>query len=271
MNYRHAFHAGNFADVAKHLAVVSILAHLGRKPQPFAVIDTHAGRGLYDLAGEEARRSGEAAGGVARLADLGGGPETLTRYLELTRAFGAGRYPGSPLIAASMLREQDRLIAVERHPEDIEGLRAALKPFRRARAIHGDGYAQLQALLPPPERRGLVLIDPPYEAPDEFAATARAANGGLRRFANGIFLIWFPIKSAVAADAFCGEVQAPKMLRVDVAVDRDTERLAAAGLLVVNPPYGFAADMEAVLGRVAPSLGRDGPARIRMSWLAGGE
>jgi 23S rRNA (adenine2030-N6)-methyltransferase len=271
MNYRHAYHAGNFADVAKHLALVSILTHLRKKPQPFAVIDTHAGRGLYDLEGDEAKRSGEAASGIARLADLQDGPGTLMRYLEIARSFGASRYPGSPSIAAAMLRAQDRLVAIEKHPDDAMALQAALKTVDRARAVQADGYARLPALLPPPERRGLVLIDPPFEAPDEFTAAARAANDGLRRFATGIFAVWFPIKSPAAADAFCGEVQATKMLRVDMDVGGDRERLSAAGLLVVNPPYGFAADMEAALGRVALHLGRSGAARVRVAWLAGSE
>ncbi len=274
MNYRHAFHAGNFADVIKHLALVSILIHLKKKPAPFAVIDSHAGRGLYDLTSEEARRSGEAAGGIARLAGLTDGPETLRSYLDLVRGLGAGRYPGSPLIAARLLRPQDRLVAIEKHPQEAQALGAALAPFRRARLAEADGYSRLPSLLPPPERRGLVLIDPPYEAPDEFAQVARAVADVHRRFATGIVLIWFPIKSPAAADAFCGEVLLAgprKLLRLDIHVGAADDRLAAAGLLVVNPPFGFADDMRAVLGVVAPLLGRDGAARARVAWLAGGE
>jgi 23S rRNA (adenine2030-N6)-methyltransferase len=272
MNYRHAFHAGNFADVVKHLALVGILSYLKKKEAGFAVVDTHAGRGAYDLGSDEARRGGEAAGGIERLRDLTGGPETLQTYLTLAQG---PRYPGSPLIAAKLIRPQDRLVAVEKHPEDYRALAATLKPFRRARAVEADGYAQLTALLPPPERRGLVLIDPPYEAGDEFGQAARAAGSALARFATGIVMIWFPIKSVPAAAAFSGEVLAAgvrKALRLDIAVEAGqskagAERLSAAGLLVINPPYGFAAVMGQALEIVAPRLG----GAPKLAWLAGAE
>jgi 23S rRNA (adenine2030-N6)-methyltransferase len=272
MNYRHAFHAGNFADVVKHLALVSILGRLKKKPTPFVVIDTHAGRGLYDLGSGEALRSGEAASGIGRLLEMPSGPETLRTYLNLVLALGRDRYPGSPLIAARLLRVQDRLVAMEKHPEDAETLAAVLAPYGRTRATLADGYARLPALLPPPERRGLILIDPPYEASDEFAQATRAVGDACRRFATGIFMIWFPIKSASAADAFCGEVRLAgprKLLRVDVTVDGEPEKLNAAGLLIVNPPFGLALDMEDVFGPIAPRLGRS--ARLRIAWLAGEE
>lgn len=274
MNYRHAFHAGNFADVIKHLALVSILLHLRRKPAPFAVIDSHAGRGLYDLKGAEARRSGEAEAGIARVRDLEGGPPALATYLDLVRACGPHAYPGSPLVAARLLRERDRLVAIEKHPGDAAALAAALRTISRARVSEGDGYARLPALLPPPERRGLVLIDPPYEQPDEFAQAARAAAEIQRRFATGICLIWFPVKSPSAANAFCGEVLAAgarKLLRLDVAVDAARGKLSAAGLLVANPPFGFDAEMEEALGVLCPRLGGERPARHRMAWLRGEE
>jgi len=274
MNYRHAFHAGNFADVVKHLALVSILAHLKKKPAPFAVIDTHAGRGLYDLAGEEAQRSGEAAAGIGRLLDISDGPETLRTYLDLVLALGRDRYPGSPLIAARLLRPQDRLVAIEKHPEDAAALQSALAPYGRARVVQTDGYMHLPSLLPPPERRGLILIDPPYEASDELSQAANAVAEAYRRFATGIFMIWFPIKSASAANAFCGEVRLSgprKLLRVDLAVDGDPDKLNAAGLLIGNPPYGFADDMKDVFTPLAPPLGRERDARLRVEWLAGKE
>jgi 23S rRNA (adenine2030-N6)-methyltransferase len=270
MNYRHAFHAGNFADVVKHIALVSILMHLKKKPAPFVVIDTHAGRGLYDLGGEEARRSGEAELGIARVRDVSDGPDALRGYLDLVRQPGEGRYPGSPLIVARLLRPEDRLVAIEKNMEESMALKAALARFRRARVVAGDGYARLPALLPPPERRGLILIDPPYEAPDEFERAAGAVADIQRRFATAIVTIWFPIKSAAAANAFCGEVLAAgprRLLRIDFAVDAPQDRLGAAGLLIVNPPFGFEQEMRAALGIVAPRLGRDKPARLGLSWL----
>ncbi|HEY0281052.1 MAG TPA: 23S rRNA (adenine(2030)-N(6))-methyltransferase RlmJ, partial [Rhizomicrobium sp.] len=231
--------------------------------------DSHAGRGVYDLRGKEAERTGEAASGIGRLASLSGGPPALAAYLELART--EGTYPGSPLIAAKLLRPQDRLVAIEKHPEDAAALAVALGPFRKARAENADGYARLLALLPPPERRGAVLIDPPYEAPGEFAEAARAVANALRRFATGIYLVWFPVKSRAEADGFCGEVLAAgarKALRLDVLLgERREDRLTAAGLAVVNPPFGFEDEMRAALALALPPMG----ATARFHWLARGE
>jgi 23S rRNA (adenine2030-N6)-methyltransferase len=273
VNYRHAYHAGNFADVVKHLALVALLTHLKKKVKGFRVIDTHAGRGLYDLTGDEASRTGEAAQGIARLRTLSphaGFPDTLKTYLELVERTGEGRYPGSPLIAARLLRPQDRLIAIEKHKDEFALLSATLAPFRNAKTEQGDGYARLAALLPPPERRGLVLIDPPYEAVDEFALADNAMVGALRRFATGIYLIWFPVKSKSEADRFCGEIVAgaTRALRIDAEIDAKTgekERLARAGIIVVNPPFGFADEMRAALAIIAQPLA----ARTELAWLAG--
>lgn len=274
MNYRHGYHAGNFADVAKHLALVAGLLHLWKKDKAFAVIDTHGGAGRTDLSGAAARRTGEAATGIGKLRGLEGAPlpETLKTYLDLVARDGEGAYPGSPLIAARLLRPQDRLVAIEKHPEDAAALREVLAPFANARAVEGDGYARLPALLPPRERRGLILIDPSYEEPDEFRIAAEALTAACRRFATGIYMLWFPVKSRAAADAFCGEVLAggiAKALRVDIAVRAspraDKARLTAAGLIVVNPPYGFDAEMRACAEIVAPRLG----ARFAVTWLAG--
>ena len=260
MNYRHAYHAGNFADVVKHLALTAILLHLRRKDTPFAVIDTHAGRGVYDLAGEKSGRTGEAANGIGKLGDVTA-DGALGEYLRI--AGGGAIYPGSPLIAAMLLRPQDRLVAIEKHPEEFAALKAALAGPHTARAEEGDGYARLSALLPPPERRGVVLIDPPFEAEDEFAAEADALRNGLRRWATGIFLLWFPIKSAAEAKAFEGEILntgVKKAVRIDLDIGTPANaigtktRLTAAGLIVVNPPYGFAEEMRAALARIAPLL-----------------
>lgn len=264
MNYRHAYHAGNFADVAKHLALVVALLHLRKKDKPFFVADTHGGSGRYDLAGDAAQRTGEAEGGIERLRELEGQadlPNSLASYLRIACA-EPGHYPGSPLIAARLLRAQDRLVAFEKHPGDAAALKAALEPFANAKAEEGDGYRWLASLLPPKERRGLVLIDPPYEATDEFETAAQALTAAWRRFATGIYMLWFPIKSKAAAEAFCGEVLAAgvtKALRIDIEVAGtargDKERLAAAGLLVVNPPYGLDDGMREAARIVVPRLG----------------
>jgi len=267
MNYRHSYHAGNFADVAKHLAEVAILAHLAKKDAPFAVIDSHAGRGLYDLGSDEARKTGEARAGIERVRSLLGAP-LLERYLRLAAEDGAEAYPGSPLIAARMLRPQDRLVAMEKHPDEASLLKQALAPWRKARVEEGDGYARLLAHLPPSERRGLILVDPPFEAPDEFETAARTLRAAVRKFATGIYLIWYPIKSAAAGNAFAGEVLASgakKALRIEIAIDAPAGKLGRAGLLILNPPYGFDAEMEAALAIAAPAL----EARVKLDWLAG--
>ena len=283
MNYRHAYHAGNFADVVKHLALISILLHLCEKDSAFAVIDTHAGRGVYDLESEAAKRTGEAANGIGRVLGLRNRkeelPAALQRYLEIVRQTADGMYPGSPVIAAFMLRLQDRLVAIEKHADDAAALKSALAWFRRRtlQSECADGYARLNVLLPPPERRGVVLIDPPFESPDEFRDEARALARALKRFATGIYLLWFPLKSAGEAHAFGGAVLsagANKVLRIDVDIGADAgggakERLTAAGLMVVNPPFGFARAMQASLAILAPLLSSGAQFDIR--WLAGGE
>jgi 23S rRNA (adenine2030-N6)-methyltransferase len=271
VNYRHAFHAGNFADVVKHVALVAILLHLRKKEKPFRVIDTHAGRGIYDLDSEAAQRTGEAGGGIARLTDLGDAslPPALKTYLDIVRGLGVARYPGSPLIAAQLLRENDKLIAIEKHPDDEAVLAQTLARFKNAKSACADGYARLAALLPPPERRGVVLIDPPFEAEDEFAQLAHALTGARKRFATGVYLAWYPIKSTAASDAFAGEALAggsQEIARITIDIGRETkdskDRLSAAGLLVVNPPYGFIEEMQACADLLARRLGRKGTARI---------
>jgi len=271
VNYRHSFHAGNFADVAKHLTLVSAISHLRKKDKGFAVIDTHGGRGLYDLSSHEAKRTGEHESGIARLKD---GEGVVGEYLALARAV-PDLYPGSPLIAVKMLRPQDRLVAIEMHTEEFNELRHTLRPFERARVIGGDGYKELLALLPPPERRGLILIDPPYEDDKEFERAAQALIAAHRRFATGVYMLWFPIKSEAAADAFCGEIAnhgIDKLLRIDIAIKPPPARpgrgepMAAAGLLIVNPPFGLDDDMRAAAKVIEPAL----DAKVAIDWLAGG-
>ena len=263
MNYRHGFHAGNFADVVKHVVLVAILRHLRRKDKPFCVIDTHAGRGLYDLTSEAARRTGEFAGGIGRFRDIAidSLPAALGDYLSIVRSFGDSAYPGSPLIAARLLREGDRLVAIERQEEEAAALAQALSDLPHTRVICADGYARLPALLPPPERRGLVLIDPPYEAADEFARLGALVAAARRRFATGIYVVWFPIKSSASADALAGELMASagtEMLRIvtDVGKEAGSERLSAAGLLVLNPPYKLDEEMRTAAAVLAPRLGK---------------
>ena len=276
MNYRHAYHAGNFADVLKHAALVSVLNHLRRKPSPFAVIDTHAGRGLYDLSGVEAGKTNEAQDGILKLREAPALPESIAAYVETVSAFGEMNYPGSPLIAARALREKDRLVAVEKHEEEFLALRAALAPHAGARAVKGDGYRELEKLLPPPERRGLVLIDPPFEEDDELENAVQALIAAHRRFATGIYLFWYPAKDRAGITRAVGEMlhaNIAELLRIelDIGADEDVERepLTATGLLVVNPPYGFAAAMRETVDFLGLHLARGEGAGGFVDVLAG--
>lgn len=278
MNYRHAYHAGNFADVMKHAALVSVLAHLRKKDTPFAVIDTHAGRGFYDLAAMEAEKTGEGAEGIGRLWGRGAVPPALAAYAQAVQGFGERGYPGSPLIAARMLRKQDRLVAIERHEEEFAALKLALAPYARARAVFGDAFAELKRLLPPPEKRGVVLIDPPYEADDEFQRVADAVDGALARFATGIYLVWLPLKTRHDADALAGELLnagAAKLILATLDVGRAPDapegRLSACGLFVLNPPFGFAAEMRAALTAMTETLVQGERSTSTVEWLAGEE
>jgi 23S rRNA (adenine2030-N6)-methyltransferase len=252
--------------VIKLFAVVVVILQLRSKEKPFCVIDTHAGGGLYDLEGPRAARSREAASGIARIRDLAARPDLpdpLRTYLQCVEREGEGRYPGSPRLAVRLLRLQDRLIAIEKHPEEAQELRKSLAAFPQARAVEDDGYARLLRLLPPRERRGLVLIDPPYEAADEFRLATELLARAHRRFATGIYFLWFPIKSNANADAASGELRAlgigPAM-RLDINVDAGAseagQRLFSAGLVIVNPPYTFEAEIRTAAQHLAPLLGR---------------
>lgn len=279
MNYRHSFHAGNFADVLKHAALVAIVEHLKKKEKPFAVIDTHAGRGIYEIAGAEAQKTGEAAEGIGRLLPFRSEPGILDTYLSIVRGFGGERYPGSPIIAARMLRPPDRLIAVESEAAEYEALARELTEVRNARAILGDGYHELLQLLPPPERRAAVLVDPPYEREDEFARAAEVLVAAHRRFATGIYLLWYPAKllplvSATAAELLNAGIRSLVRVELDVGATPAPPRLdkgppmTATGILVINPPFGFTAEMQAILPFLAELLAQGPGASPRVEILA---
>jgi len=276
MNYRHAFHAGNFADVLKHAALMAIFAHLMKKETPFAIIDTHAGRGMYALGEGEAARTNEAGGGVLKLLAEGDIAPELEAYAALMRDYAPARYPGSPMIALRLMRPKDRLIAIEKHPEEHAALAEILRLSRRARAILGDGYRELLKMMPPPERRGLILIDPPYEATNEFEMAVAALIAAQKKFSNGIFMLWYPAKARGAVDGAAGELLAAgitRLLRIELDVGRGPEEeergLAATGLLVVNPPYGFQPEMKKAVASLTRALARGPGAKGDVRVLAG--
>ena len=277
MNYRHAFHAGNFADVMKHVVLLRVLGHLLRKEAPFRVVDTHAGIGLYDLAADEAERTGEWREGVGRLqAPFAPEAEALlapyrTALAETRRRFGGSAYPGSPLIAAGALRRQDRAIFVELHPQDRLVLEERLRGIRNAKVLHLDGWTALHALVPPREKRGLVLVDPPYEARGELDRLGAELAKAWRKWPTGIYLGWYPIKGPRDADGAARALAeaGPKGLRLELLVDRpdDSLRLLGCGLFVLNPPWTLREEAEILLPALSERLARAGYGAFRCTPL----
>jgi 23S rRNA (adenine2030-N6)-methyltransferase len=279
MNYRHAFHAGSFADVLKHATLARILVHLGEKPAPFRVLDTHAGSGLYDLAGEEAARTGEWRLGVGRLMDAALAPDLrrlLTPYLDAIGTLNGGaaprRYPGSPVLALALMRAQDRLVACELEPQAHAALVCALRADDRARAVAIDGWVALNAYVPPKERRGVVVVDPPFEQRGEFDRMADAVTAAHRKWATGTFLMWYPIKDRSDAGNFAQRLRLsgmPKILRAELSVGEPTEGLTAAGLAVVNPPWRLEGELRILLDGLVPLLARGPGAGATLGWIVG--
>ena len=270
MNYRHAFHAGNFADVVKHAALALLIERLKAKEAAFRVVDTHAGVGVYDLAGDEATRTGEWRHGVGRLYDRPLAPalaELLAPWLAAVRAAnGDGplrRYPGSPAIARHLLRRQDRLTAVELHPEDAASLARQFAGDRQVKVVELDGWLALGSFVPPKERRGLVLVDPPFEARDEFDRLLAGLENAHRRWPTGIYALWYPVKDLAAVDRFRGGLKQsgiPRLLRAELTVrDRATpDRFNGTGLVICNPPWRFAETLDTLLSGLSSVLA-DGP------------
>ncbi|WP_439886509.1 23S rRNA (adenine(2030)-N(6))-methyltransferase RlmJ [Pseudomonas sp. MBLB4123] len=263
MNYRHAFHAGNHADVLKHLVLSRLLALLGRKEAPFAYLDSHAGVGLYDLAGDQASRTGEWREGIGRLWQAAAAPELLQDYLEVIRAMNPDGqlryYPGSPELARLLSREQDRLQLNEKHPEDGALLKDNMRGDRRVAVHRGEGWHVPRALLPTREKRVLLLIDPPFEQADELERCLQALGEALGRMRQAIVAIWYPIKDERQLKRFYAGLQrsgAPKLLRAELLVHRpdDPARLAGSGLAIANPPWGMEQELQQLLPWLAEHL-----------------
>jgi 23S rRNA (adenine2030-N6)-methyltransferase len=276
MNYRHAYHAGNFADVVKHAVLCRVLLHLRGKPAAFRVLDTHAGAGVYDLAGLEASRSGEWRHGIARLQQASVAAEVgalLAPYLDVVAAHnGDGRltsYPGSPALVRAWLRSQDRLVACELEPRAAVALAHNLRG-RNVRVVAIDGWTALTAYLPPKERRGLVLIDPPFEQPGEFARLADRLAAAYRKWATGLYLLWYPIKDRRECENFgrrLADSGIGKTLRAELTIDDRADRLAGAGLVLVNPPWTLEHELSVLLPALAAIPAPGCPGTFRLGWL----
>jgi 23S rRNA (adenine2030-N6)-methyltransferase len=275
LNYRHDFHAGNFADVFKHTILTRILVYLMRKPAPFRFIDTHAGAGRYDLSSAEAERTGEWRGGIGRL-DLAAmstqARELIAPYAAVVGAAarGEGFYPGSPALALAMLRPFDRMLFCDLHPEALKGLKACVGKDKRAKVIALDGYTGLNAFLPPIERRGLILIDPPFEAEDEFERLAGALVSAWRKWRDGVFMAWYPVKGGGGPQLLVRRLReaGARALRLDFSISppEPGQRLTANGLIVINPPFCLEDEAACLLPELVRQLSQ-GRGDYETSWI----
>jgi 23S rRNA (adenine2030-N6)-methyltransferase len=285
VNYRHHFHAGNFADVVKHALLVQLIRALQKKEKGFLFLDTHAGRGGYDLAaaakGDSLSRKPEWPDGIGRLWARADQPASLNGYVDLVRQFDRDRgnreaapryYPGSPWIARLLARPQDRLALCERQPAECAELRAEFQFSPRTTVQEMDGYGALRALLPPPEKRALVLIDPPFEAQDEWRQVADALRDGLRRFPSGVYALWYPLTERAKVEAFFEELLSlspPPTLAAELAVagEGGALKMRGCGLVIINPPWQFDALAEPMLAYLAELLAQGPGAGARITWL----
>jgi 23S rRNA (adenine2030-N6)-methyltransferase len=275
MNYRHAYHAGNFADVLKHVVLALVIDYLKRKPAPFRIVDTHAGSGRYALDSEAAAKTGEWEGGIGRILGTGASPlppavaARMGSYLDAVRAENVGQtlhfYPGSPLIARRLMRDGDALVLNELHPEEHVLLKAAVGGDRRVKVLALDGWLALKAQLPPRERRGIVLIDPPFEQEGELQRMADGLAEGLRRFATGVYLAWYPIKDpkpVAKLHRAAATIAGGRALRIELMLRRpvDHDRLNGCGLVVINAPHTLSDDLAIILPEIARRLSDCGDA-----------
>ncbi len=284
MNYSHAFHAGNFADVMKHIIVTRLVEYLKKKDAAFRVIDTHAGIGKYDLTGEIAKRSPEWVDGIGRLLK-GGLPQKAQvlaqPYLDVIAGLNVegeklATYPGSPLLVRKLFRPQDRLSALELHPEYADRLGKLFEGDVQVRVIHLDGWLSLNAHVPPKEKRGLVLVDPPFEEKGEFERIVDGLVKAHSKFAGGVYALWYPLKDTRAVHDFVSELHStgiPKMLRAEVSIRpaSNPPRLHGSGMIIVNPPFTLEGELRVLLPALAQMLGDPGQGRHKLEWIRGEE
>ncbi|MCT4715750.1 23S rRNA (adenine(2030)-N(6))-methyltransferase RlmJ [Enterobacteriaceae bacterium H18W14] len=276
LSYRHSFHAGNHADVLKHTVQSLILESLKEKEKPFLYLDTHAGAGRYKLSGEHAERTGEYLEGIARIWQQDDLPEELEPYISAVKAFNqSGQlryYPGSPLIARHLLREQDSLQLTELHPSDFPLLRSEFQKDNRARVERADGYTQLKSKLPPASRRGLILIDPPYEIKTDYQDVVKGISEGYKRFATGTYALWYPVVLRQQIKRMIRELEETgirRILQIELAVrpDSDQRGMTASGMIVINPPWKLEQQMANVLPWLHKTLVPAGTGSTTLSWI----
>lgn len=280
MNYRHAFHAGSFADVVKHAVLALIIERLQAKDTAFRVIDTHAGVGLYDLTSGEAARTREWMDGIGRIYRRPLPPELaplMAPYLRAVSAANDGaetlaRYPGSPWIARHLFRRQDRLTAVELHPDDAKALADLFAGDVQVRTIALDGRMALGAFVPPKERRGLILVDPPYEERDEFDQLAEGFIAAHRKWPTGIYALWYPVKDLAAVDQLrlaLAKSGIRRLLRAEMTIRETPGLFNGSGLILCNPPWQFAGTLRTLLGGLVPLLAQGPGGAVTLDEISG--
>lgn len=281
MNYRHIYHAGNFADVLKHAVLTRMILYLQQKETPFRILDTHAGIGLYDLSADEAQKTGEWQAGIGRLLEARLNPaasDLLHPYLDAVRSLNNGSaitlYPGSPKLSRMLMRRHDRLSAIELHEADAAALQRLFAGDHQVRVTRLDGWLALGAHLPPKEKRGIVLVDPPFEEEGEFDRLVDGLARAARRFANGVYCLWYPLKKGAPVGRFhnrLGALGIRRILAAELSV-RDpaaTSGLTGSGLVLVNPPWTLEAELRVILPELVRVLGQDRTASYRVEWIAG--
>ncbi len=277
LSYRHSFHAGNHADVLKHIVLMLILENLKQKEKGFYYLDTHAGVGRYRLFGDEAEKTAEFVEGIGRLWDKTDLPPDVQRYVDLIKKLNYGGkelryYAGSPLIAAQLLRAQDRALLTELHPSDYPLLRNNFKQFENITAKRDNGFQQLKATLPPKERRCLVLIDPPYELKEDYDLVVKAVEEGYKRFATGVYAIWYPVVLRQQTKRIIKGLEATdirKILQIELAIrpDSDQRGMTASGMIVINPPWTLEGQMRQILPYLTQTLVPEGTGSWQVSWI----
>ena len=273
LSYRHAFHAGNHADVLKHYVLFEILSYYGQKGKPYWYIDTHAGAGQYDLKGSQAAQNAEYLEGVGRLWEQSQLPPALVAFLAALRKFNSGPdlriYPGSPLLAGSLIRDEDRMLLFEMHPADLRALQAGVKAAGRQVKVRGeDGFAGLVGILPPPTRRAVILIDPPYEVKADYRRVEEVLSAALKRFPQGTYVLWYPLlrrnEVQVMRERF-RRLGAPAWLQVELQVRQPTgSGMYGSGVYVINPPWTLPQQLESILPTLRDRLAVDAGARFSL-------
>lgn len=277
LSYRHSFHAGNHADVLKHIVLMLIIENFQLKEKGFYYLDTHAGVGRYRLFSEEAEKTAEFEEGIGRLWQRDDLPEEIARYIQLIKKFNYGGkelryYAGSPLIAATMLRPQDRALLTELHPSDFPLLRNNFKEFKNVTSKRENGFQQLKATLPPKERRGLILIDPPYELKEDYDLVVQAVEDGYKRFATGTYAIWYPVVLRQQIKRMLRHFENTgirKILQIELAVRPDSEQrgMTASGMIVINPPWTLEQQMKKILPYLTQTLVPEGTGNWSVKWV----